>query len=153
MMKVLSESPQCLVASPGLLAQAGRPAVPADLTGLPSLAWGPANRGYAWRLQGAGGATVNIPHTPRLVTEDMLTLKLAALAGVGIVQLPRMMVASDLADGALVDLLPEWSPPSGIIHAVFPSRRGLLPSVRALLDFLAKEYQYGESPALAGVAP
>lgn len=29
---------------------------------------------------------------------------------------------------------------SGIIHATFTSRRGLLPSVRALLDYLAGEY-------------
>lgn len=30
-------------------------------------------------------------------------------------------------------------PRAGMAHAVFPSRRGLLPSVRALLDFLAEE--------------
>lgn len=30
-------------------------------------------------------------------------------------------------------------PRAGVAHAVFPSRRGLLPSVRALLDFLAEE--------------
>ena len=34
---------------------------------------------------------------------------------------------------------PTGRPRAGIIHAVFPSRRGLLPSVRALLDFLARE--------------
>jgi hypothetical protein len=33
-----------------------------------------------------------------------------------------------------------WALRSGMIHAAFPSRRGLLPSVRALLDFLADEY-------------
>jgi hypothetical protein len=27
------------------------------------------------------------------------------------------------------------------IHAVFPSRRGLLPSVRALIDFLAQRFE------------
>jgi DNA-binding transcriptional LysR family regulator len=27
-----------------------------------------------------------------------------------------------------------------VIHAVYPSRRGLLPSVRALVDFLTEEY-------------
>ena len=48
-----------------------------------------------------------------------------------------MMVTDELASGALVKLLPEWRPKSGIIHAVFPSRRGLLPSVRKLIDFLA----------------
>ena len=34
-------------------------------------------------------------------------------------------------------LLPQWAPRRQIVHAVFASRRGLLPSVRALIDFLA----------------
>jgi DNA-binding transcriptional LysR family regulator len=70
----------------------------------------------------------------------MVTLRLAALRGAGVVQMPTMVVRNDLSKGALVDVLPEWAPRTGIIHAVFPSRRGLLPSVRALLDFLAAEY-------------
>jgi DNA-binding transcriptional LysR family regulator len=37
-------------------------------------------------------------------------------------------------------VLPQWRPRAGIVHAVFSSRRGLLPSVRALLDFLAAEF-------------
>jgi len=49
-------------------------------------------------------------------------------------------VVDDLKSGRLVDLLPQWAPKAGIIRALFPSRRGLLPSVRALLDFLAAEY-------------
>jgi DNA-binding transcriptional LysR family regulator len=36
--------------------------------------------------------------------------------------------------------MPGWTPRSGIVHAVFPSRRGLLPSVRSFIDFLAAEY-------------
>jgi DNA-binding transcriptional LysR family regulator len=51
-----------------------------------------------------------------------------------------MVVKADLDSGALVDVLPQWSPRAGIVHAVFSSRRGLLPSVRALLDFLAAEF-------------
>src|SRR6185437_14562095 len=76
---------------------------------------------------------------PRLVTDDMAALPEAALAGVGIVQLPTMMVWGDIQAGRLAAVLPDWRPRSGIVHAVFPSRRGLLPSVRALLDFLAEE--------------
>ena len=60
-----------------------------------------------------------------------------AVAGVGIVQLPVMMVRDELADGTLTALMPGWAPRREIIHAVFPTRRGLLPSVRALIDFLA----------------
>ncbi|MCH3734285.1 hypothetical protein LZB99_09735, partial [Campylobacter coli] len=33
-----------------------------------------------------------------------------------------------------------WQPEQGNVHAVFPSRRGLLPAVRELLDFMADEY-------------
>ncbi len=51
-----------------------------------------------------------------------------------------MMIGEELASGRLVDVLPNWAPKSRIVHAVFPSRRGLLPSVRALLDHLAAEY-------------
>ena len=51
-----------------------------------------------------------------------------------------MVIEPELAEGKLVDVLPEWAPQTGIIHALFPSRRGLLPSVRAFIDFLAAEY-------------
>lgn len=138
--KVLAKSTQRLVASPAVLEGLSHPIVPADLSTLPSLAWGPPHQEYEWCLEGPKGATARIPHRPRFISEDMVTLRLAALRGVGVVQMPTMVVRKDLSDGALVDVLPEWAPRTGIIHAVFPSRRGLLPSVRALLDFLAAEY-------------
>jgi DNA-binding transcriptional LysR family regulator len=81
-----------------------------------------------------------IRHRPRFVTEDMVALRLAALRGIGVCQFPAFVVEEDLRTGRLIDLLPDWAPKAGIIHAAFPSRRGLLPSVRALLDFLAREY-------------
>jgi DNA-binding transcriptional LysR family regulator len=62
------------------------------------------------------------------------------LRGVGVVQLPTVVVQNDVLEGKLVDVLPKWAPRTAIVHAVFPSRRGLLPSVRAFLDFLAVEY-------------
>jgi DNA-binding transcriptional LysR family regulator len=48
-----------------------------------------------------------------------------------------MMVCEQLKDGSLVRLLPDWAPRREIIDAVYPSRRGPLPSVRALINFLA----------------
>jgi DNA-binding transcriptional LysR family regulator len=59
----------------------------------------------------------------------------------GVCQFPTFVVQDDIKAGRLLDLLPGWAPRAGIIHAAFPSRRGLLPSVRTLLDFLAKEYR------------
>lgn len=139
-MKVLGESQQCLVAGPALLARHGAPQVPADLHALPSLDLARGDGEHAWRLDGPDGADATVHHEPRLVTDDMAALREAALAGVGAVQLPTMVVRDDVERGALIRLLPRWRPRSGIVHAVFPSRRGLLPSVRELIDFLAARY-------------
>ena len=136
----LAKSPQRLVASPSVLKAFSRPLLPADLAALPSLAWDPAKLEHEWCLDGPDGATATLRHKPRFVTEDMVALRLAALRGVGVCQFPTFVVQEDVRAGRLIDILPEWTPKVGIIHAVFPTRRGLLPSVRALLDFLAREY-------------
>lgn len=139
--RVLGDRSQGLFASPGLLASSRAPQVPADLSRFPSLGLGVPQSEQVWRLFGPDGTEGVIRHAPRLITRGMFALRAAAVAGVGIVQLPIMMVCDELARGELVRLLPDWAPRREIIHAVFPTRRGLLPSVRALLDFLADRFR------------
>ncbi|HEV7312548.1 LysR substrate-binding domain-containing protein [Sphingopyxis sp.] len=127
-----------IVASPDLLKQRAI-TLPADLAGLPSVDFGPAGGEHRWRLTHADGSIAEVRHAPRLITDDMAVLRDAALAGAGAARLPTLVVWDDLQAGRLVTLLPDWKPSNEIVHAVFPSRRGLLPSVRALLDFLADE--------------
>ncbi len=140
-LRTLADRGQCLVASPKLLAEYGTPEVPADLTGLPSLALGLPRQQHSWHLIGSDGAEARIEHRPRLVTRSMNALRIAAVAGIGIVQLPVMMMTEELSDGRLISVLPDWAPPREIIHAVLPSRRGLLPAVRSLIEFLAQGFQ------------
>ena len=73
----------------------------------------------------------------------MIALRNAALVGVGVgvVQLPILMVREGITQGNLIRLVPEWAPRREIIHAVFPSRRGLLPSIRVLIDYLAQRFE------------
>jgi len=127
-----------IVASPDLLKQRAI-TLPGDLANLPSLDFGPAGGEHRWRLTHVDGSVAEVRHTPRLVTDDMAVLRDAALAGAGAARLPTLVVWSDLQAGRLETVLPDWKPSNEIVHAVFPSRRGLLPSVRALLDFLADE--------------
>ena len=136
-MRKLDDSQQCLVAAPDLVRDP--PRLPADLGSFPSLDLGPAEGTAQWELTGPDSQRATIPHHPRMVTDDMATLRAAAIAGLGIVQLPTLLVWPDVRAGRLAHVLPDWRPPAGIVHAVFPSRRGLLPSVRALLDFLVAE--------------
>ncbi len=132
---------QHLVAAPGCLDRLrrdlGREIRPADLPGLPSLAWDPYSARHLWELIDPEGHEHSIPHTPRFVTQDMSALLDATISGAGIARLPAVVAQDHLVRGEIVDVLPGWRARSGIIHLVFPTRRGLIPSVRALIDHLA----------------
>ncbi len=139
-MKVLGNSTQSVVGSPAFYRTCRhRPPRP---TSAACRACTGARRSarYQWELFGADGSTAMIRHAPRMVTDDLLALRHAALAGIGIVHLPSVVVRDEIAAGQLVELVPGWAPKSGVIHAIFPSRRGLLPSVRTLIDFLGEEF-------------
>ena len=139
-MKVLGDSHQCLVASPALVDRMGGWPTIADIGDWPSLGSLQSGRAHVWELHGPDGAQARILTQPRMVTDDRVALWRAARHGVGVALLPTALVADDLAQGRLVQLLPDWQAPAAVVHAVFPSRRGLLPAVRALLDFLAQEF-------------
>ncbi|MEX8192994.1 LysR family transcriptional regulator [Comamonas guangdongensis] len=140
-LRTLAERRQCLVAAPELLQRLGRPGGPMDLSGWPSLDMGSVQETHRWLLYGPDAVRAEVRHQPRLVTQSMLALRDAALLGAGVVQLPSMFVREDLRSGALVPVLPDWEPRPEIIHAVYASRRGQLPAVRALLDHLAQQFK------------
>jgi DNA-binding transcriptional LysR family regulator len=151
-LKIFAERGWRLVGSPSLIEQLGQPAVPADLHRFPTVDTCPPSGLHVWELDGPSRAHALLHHTPRLVTDDLIALRAAAIRGVGITQLPSMVVIDQLKSGALVELLPGWSPKLGVVHAVFPSRRGLLPAVRALLDFLAERLAETDDLALLPAA-
>ncbi len=140
-MRQLATRSMCLVGSPKLVAQFGQPSSPADLQLWPSLALSRARQIHRWTLYGPDKQEAIVRHHPRFITTDMLALRAAAAAGVGVVQLPLMMLTEQIEKGELVHLLPAWRAKQEIIHVVFPSRRGQLPAVRALIDFLAERYK------------
>lgn len=139
-MRILSDCGQALVASPTLVQQYdGVPQLPCELNGLPSISR-PGPQASCWALYGQNDTQAVVYHTPRFITTDMVALREAAMAGVGIVQLPLMAVCKQLKAGSLVKLVPEWAPIRELIHVVFSSKRGLLPSIRLLIDYLAQRF-------------
>jgi DNA-binding transcriptional LysR family regulator len=140
-MKRLAESRQLLVGSPALLDHLGRPASPPELSRLPGLDLMRSSPRHTWEFQNATGHLVSVAFEPRYATDDMYALRQAAEDGIGIAQLADYVVMDQVASGALEIILPDWTLPSGIVHAVFPSRRGLSPAIRSLIDFLALEFR------------
>lgn len=140
-LRMLAERRQCLVASPALLHRMGTPTGPMDLADWPSLDMGVPQETHRWVLHGPDATRTEVRHQPKLVTQSMLALREATLLGVGVVQLPSMFLQDAMRSGALVRVLPNWAPRPEIIHAVYASRRGQLPAVRALLDHLSARFE------------
>ena len=102
----------------------------------------------AFREPRTGGALGRPPLWRRVVDWALIGAAFAVVAGVGMAPLPDYLCEAELRDGTLVEVLPGWEPAAGIVHAVFASRRGMVPAVRVLLDFLAAEWA-NHSPDLA----
>ncbi len=137
-MRSFREVCELLVATRGYLDRTVRPERPEQLAQLETLGFAPEAERQAWDLIGPQGEPARIEHTPRLVCHDFVVLRSAVLEGLGIALLPENVARADLDSGKLERVLPAWNVPQGICHVVFPSRRGMLPAVRAFIDFLAE---------------
>lgn len=137
-----------LVAAPALLRRQGPVRTPAELGRLDTVAMESNDGRASWKLFGPDGATHRHEHRPRCVADDLLTLHFAVLGGTGAAVLPDYMCRDDLQAGRLVEVLPGWGPAAGIVHAMYPPRRALVPAVRLLLDFFAEHLNGAEPHAL-----
>ena len=137
-MRTFGQSRVLIVASPKLLEQTGRPKLPSDLSAMPALAMNEHEGAHSWELLGADNERVVVDIQPRLICGDFSVLLESARRGIGVTLLPEFVCAPAITNGDLEVLLPDWSVPEGTMHFVYPSRRGLLPGVRAFVDFLAE---------------
>ncbi|MFZ0294306.1 MAG: LysR substrate-binding domain-containing protein [Candidatus Sulfotelmatobacter sp.] len=136
--KTLGNSQRVLVVSPGFLERYGRPENPADLPKFNTVASTDDifDSGARWNLTNHDNRTQHIELKPRLVTSDLRTRLQAAIRGIGIALLPEQVVAAPVKEGLIERVLPEWSGAKNILHLVYPTPRGMLPSVRSLIDYL-----------------
>jgi DNA-binding transcriptional LysR family regulator len=77
--------------------------------------------------------------TPRLIVNDIDAALLAAKNGRGLARALSYQVADDIADGALVRLLPGLEPALLPVQLVVPGTRHMAPKVRAFLDHAVEE--------------
>lgn len=157
----LATNRRVLCASPDYLARRGMPAAPGSLSDHDCvLLTGRHGRQDVWRLTDPSGKPVDVRVRGRFDSNFGEALRDAALAGLGIAMHSVWHVHRDLAEGRLVEVLPDWPVPANGIHAVMPDRRLVPPRVRAFADYLAVHFRDppwekapGERPGVAAVAP
>jgi DNA-binding transcriptional LysR family regulator len=124
---------QVLCASPEYLARRGTPLRPHDLEDHDGLFFKPL--GTAWRFDSDQGQ-LSVDVRPRLVANDNVTLRAAALAGNGIAMLPRYVSGEAIRSGQLVELLQGFSLPRSWFRAHVTQHRAKLARISALLEWL-----------------
>lgn len=136
--KIIGRAVSRLVASPALIEKFGMPQSFEDLRKFPTLGHTEQPGFNRWTLIGPKGEEESFIHEPRLAATDFAILHYAAVDGLGVAFLPDLHARVSVAEGKLVQLLPDWHSREDILHLVYTSRRGMLPGVRAVIDFAAK---------------
>jgi len=161
----LGEMEYGLFASADYLREHGVPAEPADLRRHALIMFSAGTQRRGWKLVPAGasgqGEVVRIEGPARLRVNDSFAVRDAVARGLGIAQLPLLVVGhggwgrgKDAEGGTrgLVRVLPRWAREPVPVHAVYPSHRYLSPKVRAFIDLSAELLERAHSAAREALA-
>jgi DNA-binding transcriptional LysR family regulator len=128
-------------ASPAYLERFGTPRSPDELTGHRMIGFVSSASGTAIPLEFMVGGKLRYVTLPCAVSvAGAETNAAAARLGLGLIQAPRYHVASDLADGTLVEILADYPPSPSPVYVLYPHSRQLSPRVRVFVDWLATEF-------------
>lgn len=131
---LLAEVPRCTVASPELLAKYPTITHPQMMSTLPWIAISTFYQHDVTLRRQEESVTFSL--VPRLSTDSLYVAKNAALAGLGIAIVSSWTVEEDLAQGRLVELLPDWQAAALPVHLVYPWARYYPTRLRKFLDLM-----------------
>lgn len=137
--KRLTSTRMVLCASPAYIALHGAPSHPADLARHAVIAYSYWSTKDEWHFDGPLGPA-SVKTLPAIHTNSGDTCRVAALAHQGIIMQPSFLVGDDLAAGTLVELMPQFRCMELGVYAVYPTRKHVSPKVRALIDFLSRQF-------------
>ena len=136
-----------VVGSPAYFRGRSRPERTDDLRQHACLRWRKSSGALApWSFNNDGNA-VEIAVSGPFIAHDFPTMLGAAMEGIGLAQLPEPMVAEGLRTGKLVEVLKPLAPVIPGVFLYYPSRRQLMPKLRAFIDHAkSREAVHGKVP-------
>ena len=134
----ISHSRLCVIASPDYLARCGTPLHPAELTHHQCLGYTIAGGQQAWQFL-INDKLLSFPLRSQINANNGEALTEAAAQGLGITCQPDFIAQPYLASGKLKEILTNYSLPELGIYAMLPSNRQIPHRVRVLMEFLISE--------------
>jgi DNA-binding transcriptional LysR family regulator len=125
--------------SPAYLRARGTPLTPDDLAGHDCLVFSHAGR--RWRFDDAAGGAAEQRTVPgRFTVNSGQALRVAALAGLGIIMQPEVLLEEDVRLGRLVRLFADNDLPSRAMNLVYLRDRQMPPKLAAFRDFILRRF-------------
>jgi DNA-binding transcriptional LysR family regulator len=140
----LAMSTLVLCASPDYIVRHGAPATPFDVSEHKCLNFAFEQLRHSWPLT-FDGQKGDIPITSRMISNNGMVLRHAALAGMGIMVRSSFTLGDDFSSGRLVQLLKGHHLGTMPINLVYPSRRLMSCKVRTFVDFMSEQFPRPES--------
>jgi DNA-binding transcriptional LysR family regulator len=130
-----------LCASPGYLKNAPALTTPEDLSTHSCLLYSLSSSPTNWLFRYSDEVKIidvdSTANSSGYTVDNGIALKQAAMADLGIMLIPELLVSAELISGELIHLLPEWKPDNHALYAVYPYHRETSPKVRTFIDFLS----------------
>jgi DNA-binding transcriptional LysR family regulator len=124
-----------VVGSPGYFANHSKPMHPGDLIHHRCIRRRfSSGRLYRWEFE-KDGKPIEVDVRGPVILSDQRLMRTAALDGAGLAYVFDRRIEHDLAEGRLVAVLEDWTPPFDGFHIYYPSRRQMRPALRAFIDF------------------
>ncbi|QGZ53915.1 LysR family transcriptional regulator [Paraburkholderia acidiphila] len=134
-------------AAPAWLAEHGEPHTPEQLAQCAAVALPPEERSATWQFAKPGERAQQVTLQPGYAVNNMLMVRLAALAGMGVAIVPAPLVADDFSAGTLRRLLPDYEidDPDARMSIVYPSRQYLPAKTRRFVDYTVEHFEHAHS--------
>lgn len=124
-----------VVGTPAFFERYAIPQKPEDLHGLPCIRHRfPSGSLYRWEFE-RGGIAQEIEVSGPLTLGDVSLMVGPALQGIGLAYVFEEMVTEHVADGRLIQVLPDWCPFYPGLHLYYPSRRHVPAPLKAFIEF------------------
>lgn len=94
----------------------------------------------SWRLQNRKNLVREVPIKNKAVVYDFTVVRELIINNTGIGMLPKYLFKDEPFSSTAQMVLPSWSSPNIELHAIYPSRRGITPKLRAFLDFIFEKF-------------
>ena len=143
--KKLGDDTRRLCASRDYLARRGRPARPSDLQKHDCLVFITEGAPVSWKLRSEAGKPVSVRVCGPLQANNTLSLRQAALAGLGIADLPSYLVADDVRAGRLEPVLEDFVAPERAVYALYAAGASLPARSREFVKLLVQHFHEDEA--------